>query len=76
MHKSTTHVLVSLAQLVGTMHKICKIRGSNSGHYQKTKVQHIYLSLINVKKYGTLICHCGKKKTRTYLKKHKINKFN
>ena len=30
-----TSVLVSLAQLIGTMYKICKIRGSNSGHHQK-----------------------------------------
>jgi len=30
-----TFVLVSLAQLVWTMHKICKVRGSNSGHQKK-----------------------------------------
>jgi len=28
---------VSLAQLVWTMHKICKVRGSNPGHHQKKK---------------------------------------
>jgi len=28
-------VLVSLAQLVRTMHNICKVRGSNPGHHQK-----------------------------------------
>jgi hypothetical protein len=28
-------VLVSLAQLVGTMHNICKVRGSNPRHHQK-----------------------------------------
>jgi hypothetical protein len=28
-------VLVSLAQLVGTMHKICKVRGSIPRHHQK-----------------------------------------
>ena len=28
-------VLVSLAQLVGTIHKICKVLGSNLSHYQK-----------------------------------------
>jgi len=33
------------------------------------KAHDIYLSLINVKKYGTFICHCGKKKTLTYFKK-------
>ena len=32
------NVLVSLAQLVGTMHKICKVRDSNPDHYQKKKV--------------------------------------
>jgi len=30
-------VLVSLAQLVWTMHKICKVRGSNLGHHKKKK---------------------------------------
>ena len=28
-------VLVSLTQLVWTMHKICKVRGLNPGYYQK-----------------------------------------
>jgi hypothetical protein len=28
-------VLVSLARLVWTMHKVCKVRGSNPGHHQK-----------------------------------------
>jgi len=28
-------VLVSLAQLVWTMHNICKVRGSNPDHHQK-----------------------------------------
>jgi hypothetical protein len=28
-------ILVSLAQLVGTMHNICKVRCSNPGHHQK-----------------------------------------
>jgi len=30
-------VFVSLAQLIGTMHNICKVQGSNSDHYQKEK---------------------------------------
>lgn len=30
-------VLVNLAQLVYTMHKICKVRGSNPGHQKKKK---------------------------------------
>jgi len=29
----------SLAQLVGAMHKICKVRGSNLGHHKKDKVK-------------------------------------
>jgi len=28
-------VLVSLPQLVGRMHNICKVRGSNHGHHKK-----------------------------------------
>jgi hypothetical protein len=32
-----TPVLVSLAQLVWTVHNICKVRGSNPGHHQKKK---------------------------------------
>ena len=28
-------VLVSLTQLVRTMHNICKVRGSNIGHHKK-----------------------------------------
>jgi len=30
---------VSLAQLVGTMHNICKVRGSNIGHHQKNLIK-------------------------------------
>jgi len=30
-------LIVSLAQLVGTMHNICKVRGSNPGHHQKKR---------------------------------------
>jgi len=33
-------VLVSLARLVGTMHNICKVRGSNPDHHQK--IMHLY----------------------------------
>jgi len=28
-------VFVSLTQLLGTIHKICKVQDSNSDHYQK-----------------------------------------
>jgi hypothetical protein len=35
--KGSYFVLVSLAQLVWTMHKICKVWGSNLGHHQKKK---------------------------------------
>jgi len=40
-------VIVSLAQLIQTMHKICKIRGSNPEHHQKVQsscVHEIYES--------------------------------
>jgi len=29
------HVLLSLTQLIGTMHNICKVRGSNPDHQKK-----------------------------------------
>jgi uncharacterized membrane protein len=45
-------ILVSLAQLVWTMHKICKVRGSNPDHHQKKyPLQNIHygkLSICNV----------------------------
>jgi len=34
----TVVLVVSLAQLFGTMHKICKVRGSNPSHYKKKLV--------------------------------------
>ena len=36
------NVLVSLAQLVWTMHNICKVRGSNPGHHKKIKVINLF----------------------------------
>jgi len=33
--KKKKKVLVSLAQLVRTIHNICKVRGSNPDHHQK-----------------------------------------
>jgi len=46
MHKLMLYdhiiVIVSLTQLIGTMYKICKVRDSNSGHYQKKKDHTIY----------------------------------
>ena len=32
----------ALAQLVGTMHKICKVRGSNPNHYKKKRYTNFY----------------------------------
>jgi len=39
-------VLVSIAQLVWTMHKICKVRDSNPGHHQKKLFPIIFLILL------------------------------
>jgi len=36
------YVLVSLAQLVWTMHNICKVRGSNPGHQKKKIIEIFY----------------------------------
>jgi len=33
---------VSLAQLVGTMHNICKVRGSNPDHHKEKKILGIF----------------------------------
>jgi len=41
----TLFVLVSLAQLVWTMHNVCKVQCSNPGHHYKIK--NIYHYLIN-----------------------------
>jgi hypothetical protein len=38
-------VLVSLAQLVWIMNKICKVRSSNIGHHQKNGVKYPKVSL-------------------------------
>jgi len=35
--RSKLYVLVSWAQLVGTMHNIWKVQGSNSGHHKQNK---------------------------------------
>jgi len=43
-------VLVSLTQLVWTMHNICKVRGSNPGHHKK-KTMLIFYQQYN--KYNT-----------------------
>jgi hypothetical protein len=47
------HVLVSLAQLIGTMHNICKVWGLNSGH---TKKKTYSISLCSTNK-GHMVLH-------------------
>lgn len=44
-------VLVSLSQMIGTMHNICKVHGSNFGHHKKKNIIHIAIVLSRQKQF-------------------------
>jgi hypothetical protein len=65
-------VLVSIAQLVWTMHNICKVRGSNLGHHQKKETSYLFKKFIIHPKNSNL-SHHQKKETSYLFKKFIIH---
>jgi len=49
--ENKSFVLVTLTQLVGTMHNICKVLDSNPDHHKKKNQVIYYYSDANWKKY-------------------------